>query len=150
MKNIIVQKKAAGRTVHDTDIIIILHFFQGNFYELIISKIDSGHPRSMVHELVGKQCIITYYINLVTLGRVNDIVNGNIPVKQTAMCIIIMILPAEEETASTLRVKVPKQYTKPTLSQEAGQVDGCCGFSNASFNTIYGNLFQKLNLITIA
>lgn len=102
----------------------------------------------MVHELVGKQCIITYYVNLVTLRRVNDIVNGNIPVKQTAMCIIIMVLPAEEEAATTLRVKVPKQDTKTTLGQEAGQVNGCCGFSNASFNTIYGNLFQKLNVMT--
>ena len=102
----------------------------------------------MVHELVGKQCIITYYINLVALSRVNDIVNGNIPVKQPAMCIIIMVLPVEEETAATLRIQVPKQYTKTTLGQEAGQVDGCGGFSYASLNVIYGNLFQKLNLIT--
>jgi hypothetical protein len=81
MKNIIMQKKAAGRTVHDTYIIIILYFFQRNLYEFIISKIDSGHPGSMIHELVGKQCIITYYINLVTLRRMNNIVDGNIPVK---------------------------------------------------------------------
>ena len=81
MKNIIMQKKAAGRTVHDTNIIIILHFIQRNLNELIITKIDSRHSGSMVHELVGKQCIITYYINLVTLSRMNDIVNGNIPVK---------------------------------------------------------------------
>ena len=81
MKNIIMQKKAAGRTVHDTYIIIVLHFFQCNLYEFIISKIDGGHSGCMVHELVGKQCIITYYIDLVALSRMNDIVNGNIPVK---------------------------------------------------------------------
>lgn len=77
----------------------------------------------MVHKLVRKQGIITYYINLVTLGRVNDIVNGNIPVKQPAMCIIVTILPVEEETAAALRIKVPKQYTKTALSQETGEVD---------------------------
>lgn len=81
MKNIIMQKKAAGGTVHDTNIIIVLHFFQRNLNELIITKTDSRHSGSMVHELVGKQCIITYYINLVALSRMNDIVNGNIPVK---------------------------------------------------------------------
>ena len=81
MKNIIMQKKAAGRTVHDTYIIIVLDFFQGNFYKFIISKIDSGHSWSMVHKLVGEQCIVADYIYLVTFGRVNDIINGNIPVK---------------------------------------------------------------------
>jgi hypothetical protein len=64
------------------------------------------------------------------------------------MCIIIMVLPAEEEAAAALRIKVPKQYTQTALGQEAGQVDGCCGFSNATFDIVYGNLFQKLNLIT--
>ncbi len=81
MKNIIMQKKAARRTVHDTNIIIILHFFQCNLNELIITKIDCRHFGSMVHELVGKQCIITYYINLVAFSRMNYIINGNIPVK---------------------------------------------------------------------
>lgn len=39
------------------------------------------------------------------------------------MCIIVTILPVEEETAATLRIKVPEQYTKAALGQEAGQVD---------------------------
>jgi hypothetical protein len=38
----------------------------------------------------------------------NDIVNGDIPVKQTAMRIVIPVLPVEEEAAATLRIKVPK------------------------------------------
>ena len=64
------------------------------------------------------------------------------------MCIGITILPVEEETAATLRIKVPEQYAETTFGQEAGQVYGCCGFSNASLDIVYGNLFQDLNLMT--
>ena len=64
------------------------------------------------------------------------------------MGIIITILPVEEETAASLRIKVPKQDTKTTTGQEASQVNGCGSFANATFNIIYSNLFQKLNLMT--
>ena len=64
------------------------------------------------------------------------------------MSIIITILPVEEETAATLRIQVPEQNTKTAFCQETGKVDWSCGFSNATFNIIYGNLFQKLNLMT--
>ena len=63
------------------------------------------------------------------------------------MGIIIMILPVEEETAAPLWIKVPKQDTQATFGQEAGQVYGCCGFSNASLDIVYGNLFQNLKLV---
>ena len=39
------------------------------------------------------------------------------------MCIIITILPVEEEAAATLRIEVPKQYTKTTFGQETGEVN---------------------------
>ena len=39
------------------------------------------------------------------------------------MCIVVTILPVEEETAATLRIQVPKQYTKATLGKETGQID---------------------------
>jgi hypothetical protein len=74
----------------------------------------------------------------------NDIVNGNISVKQPAMGIFILVLPVKEEATATLRIKVPKQYTKTALGQEASQVNGRGSFANASFNIIYGDLFQKL------
>ena len=77
----------------------------------------------------------------------DNVVDGDIPVKQPAMGIIIMILPVEEETASSLWIKVPEQDTEATFSQEAGQVYGCCGFSNASLDIVYSNLFQNLKLI---
>ena len=64
------------------------------------------------------------------------------------MCIVISILAVKEKTAATLGVQVPEQNAKTTFGQEAGQVDGCCGFSNASLDIVYSNLFQKLNLIT--
>ena len=64
------------------------------------------------------------------------------------MCISIPILPVEEETAAALRIQVPEQDAETTFGQEAGQVYRCCGFSNASLDIVYSNLFQKLNLIT--
>lgn len=64
------------------------------------------------------------------------------------MCIVVTILPVEEETAATLRVQVPEQYTKATTGQVASQVNGCGTFANATFDTINSNLFQKLNLMT--
>ena len=64
------------------------------------------------------------------------------------MSVIIVILTIEEEAASTLWIKVPKEDAKTTFGQEAGQVYGCCGFSNASLDIVYGDLFQNLKLIT--
>ncbi len=64
------------------------------------------------------------------------------------MCIIITILPVEEEATAALRIQVPKQYTKTTLSQEAGEVDRSCGFSDAPLDIVYSYLFQKLKLMT--
>ena len=74
----------------------------------------------------------------------DDIVNSNVPVKQAAMCIVISVLSAEEETTASLRIKIPKQHAFPFFSKKAGQVYGCCGFSNASLDVVYGDLFQKI------
>ncbi len=63
------------------------------------------------------------------------------------MRISITILPVKEETTATLRIKVPKQNAKTAFGQETGQVNGCSGFSNASLDIVYGNLFQNLNVI---
>ena len=62
------------------------------------------------------------------------------------MRIGIMILAIEKETAASLRIKVPKQHAKTAFSQETGQVYGCSGFANATFDIIYGDLFQNLKL----
>ncbi len=64
------------------------------------------------------------------------------------MCIVVTILPVEKETAATLRVQIPEQYTKATTGQVASQVNGCGTFADTTFDTINSNLFQKLNLIT--
>ena len=64
------------------------------------------------------------------------------------MRIEILILPVEEETAATLWVKVPKQNAQAAFGKETGKVNGCCGFTNATFDIIYGNLFQNLKLIS--
>lgn len=64
------------------------------------------------------------------------------------MCIIVVVLAIEEITAASLRVQVPKHYTKTALSEEAGQVDGCSSFTNAPFDVINGDFFQKVKLIT--
>jgi len=64
------------------------------------------------------------------------------------MCMIIMILPVEEKTAAALRVKIPEQNAQTALGQVTGQVDRSSGFSNASLDIIYGDLFQKLKLMT--
>ena len=64
------------------------------------------------------------------------------------MGVIVLILLVEEETAATLRVQIPKQYTKTALGQKAGQVNRSCGFSNASLNIINRDFFQNLKLIT--
>jgi hypothetical protein len=62
----------------------------------------------MIHKLVGKHRVISYHIDLVTFCRVNNIIYSDIPVKQAAMCIVIAILPVEEETAATLRIEIPE------------------------------------------
>jgi len=54
-----------------------------------------------------------------------------------------MILTIEEEAASALGIKIPEEDAEPAFGQEAGQVYGCCGFSNASLDIVYSNLFQK-------
>ena len=59
-----------------------------------------------------------------------------------------MILTIEKETAATLWIKVPEEDAESAFGQEAGQVYRCCGFSNASLDIVYGNLFQNLKLIT--
>ena len=111
---------------------------------------DGGHPRSTVHKLVGEERVITDHIDLVGIRKVNHIVNSDILIEQPSVCVIVMILAVEEITAAALGVEIPKQYTKATLGKKAGQVDRSSGFSNASFDVIDGNLFQKLNLITKA
>ena len=64
------------------------------------------------------------------------------------MCVWIVILPVEKETATSLRIQVPKQNAKTAFSQETGQVDGSGGLSYATLDIIYGDLFQKLKLVT--
>ena len=64
------------------------------------------------------------------------------------MCIRIMVLTIEEKATAALRIKVPQQYTKTAFCQETGEVDGCSGLTNATFDIIYGDLFQNLKLIT--
>ena len=54
-----------------------------------------------------------------------------------------MILTIEEETAASLWIKVPEKNAESAFGQEAGQVYGCCGFSNAPLDIVYSNLFQK-------
>src|SRR5688572_26206924 len=117
MKNIIMHEKTPGRTVHYTYIIIVFHFAKYYFYEFMICKIDSGHPRSLIHKLVGEQGIITDYVYVVVICRMDNIVNSNIPVKQPGMSIGVMVLAVEEITAATLRIKVPKHHTEAVLSQ---------------------------------
>ena len=55
-----------------------------------------------------------------------------------------MILTIEEETAAALGIKVPEENAEAAFCQEAGQVYGCCGFSNAPLDIVYGDLFQKI------
>jgi hypothetical protein len=54
-----------------------------------------------------------------------------------------MILTIKEEAATALGIKIPEEDAESAFGQEAGQVYGCCGFSNASLDIVYGNLFQK-------
>ena len=77
-----------------------------------------------------------------------DIVNSNVAIKQPAMRIQVLILTVEEETAATLRVKVPKQNAQPAFGKETSKVYGCCGLTDATFDVIYGDLFQKLKLVS--
>lgn len=97
----------------------------------------------MVHILVRKQCIIAYYIDLVTVGGMNYIVYRDIPVKQSAVCIIIIVLTVEEETRTTLGIQVPKQHAQAATGEVTGQVYGCGCFANASFDIIDSNFFQR-------
>jgi hypothetical protein len=108
----------------------------------MISEIHGCHPGSLVHELVCQQGIIADDIDLVTIRKMDNIVNGDIPVKQAGMCVVVMILAIEKVAAAALRVKVPKQYAKPTFSQVTGYVDRSSGFADTSFDIIYGNFFQ--------
>jgi hypothetical protein len=62
----------------------------------------------MIHELVGKHRVISYHIDLVTFCGMNNIIYGDVPVKQAAMRIVVAILPVEEETTTTLRIKIPE------------------------------------------
>jgi hypothetical protein len=78
----------------------------------------------------------------------NHVVDGDIFIEQPCMCIVVVILPVEEETAASLRVQVPKQYTEAALSQEAGEINRSGGFAYAAFDIIYCDLFQSLKLRT--
>jgi hypothetical protein len=62
--------------------------------------------------------------------------------------IVIAILPTEEITTAALGIKVPEQYAQAPAGKKTGKVYGCSGFSNASFNVVYGDLFQNLKLLT--
>lgn len=97
----------------------------------------------MVHILIGEQGIITDHINLVAVGGMDHIVDRDIPVKQTAMRVIIMMLPVEEETRAALRIQIPEQYTQTATGKITGQVYGCGGFSNASLDIIDSDFFQR-------
>jgi len=74
----------------------------------------------------------------------DHIIDRDISIEQAAMRIIVSILPVEEETTAALRIKVPEQHAHASFSKKAGQVHGCCGFSDASLDVIYGDLFQKM------
>ena len=64
------------------------------------------------------------------------------------MCVDVMILAVEEKAAASLRIKVPQQHAQTAFCQETGQVNGCGGFAYATFDIIYGDLFQKLKLVS--
>jgi hypothetical protein len=85
---------------------------------------------------------------MIAVGGMDNIINGDIPVEQPGVCIVVVILAIEKKAAASLRVQVPKHYTKAAFGQEAGEVYGCSGFANAPFNIIDGNLFQEVKLIT--
>jgi hypothetical protein len=78
----------------------------------------------------------------------DDVVNGNVFVEQAAVCIVVAILPTEEVTTASLWIEVPKQHTQAPAGKKTGKVYGCSGFSNASFDVVYGDLFQSLKLLT--
>ena len=75
----------------------------------MVREINFGHPGGMIHELIRKERIITDHIDLVALGRMDHIINSNVFVEEAGMCIVVSILPAEEETTAPLRIEVPKQ-----------------------------------------
>jgi hypothetical protein len=58
----------------------------------------------MIHKLVSEQCVIADHINLVAICKMDYIINGDIAVKEPAMCIIVMILAVEKKAAASLRV----------------------------------------------
>ena len=64
------------------------------------------------------------------------------------MCICIMILTIEEKATAPLWIKIPQQHTKTGFCQETSQVNGGGGLSHAALDIIYGNLFQKLKLLS--
>jgi len=98
----------------------------------------------VIHELVRKITIIADYIDLVTLCGMDHIINGNVFFKQATMCMVVAILSAEEKTAAPLGIEVPKKNAQTSFSKKAGQIYGCGGFSNASLDIVYGDLFQRI------
>ena len=78
----------------------------------------------------------------------NNIIDGDVFIEETAMRIVIMILAVEEEAASSLWVEVPQQNTEPVFCQQASQVYSSGSFANASFDVIDGDLFHVMNLVT--
>jgi hypothetical protein len=83
---------------------------------------------------------------VIAVCGMDNVVDGYIAIKEAGMCIVVVILTVKEETAATLGVQVPKQYTKAALGQKAGEIDRCGGFSYAALDIIYCNLFQSLKL----
>lgn len=111
----------------------------------MVWEIDSRQFRSMVDELVRKKCIITDHIDLVTFCGMDHVIDSNVVFKQAAMCKIIAILPAEEKTTASLGIEVPKQDAQASFCKKAGKIYGCGGFSNASLDIVYGDLFQRIS-----
>lgn len=74
----------------------------------------------------------------------DHIINGNVFFKQAAMGMVITILAAEEKTTAALRIEIPEQDAQTSLGKKAGKIYRCGGFSNASLDVVYGDLFQRI------
>ena len=58
---------------------------------------------------------------------------------------VVTILATEEKTTSSLGIEVPKQNAQASFGKKAGKIYGCGGFSNASLDVVYGDLFQRVS-----
>lgn len=52
---------------------------------------------------------------MIAISGMDHVVDSDVAIKQACVCIVVVILAVEEETAATLWVQVPKQYTKTAL-----------------------------------